>query len=118
MRRRACQDAGRSEAGEGGGEGGLVGGFEEGSAGHEGVSAGGVAVGTGGEVDPAVHFEAKGERAFAAPGGELRQLGQHVAAEGLAAEAGLDGHDEDEVDLGEERFNGADGRSGVEHEAV
>lgn len=60
--------------GEGGDEGGFVGGFEEGGAGHEGVGTGGVAVGTGGEVDAAVHFEAKGERAFAAPRGELSEL--------------------------------------------
>lgn len=108
----------RLEAGESGGEGGLVGGFEEGGAGHKGVGTGGAAFGAVGEVDTTIHFEAKGERAFAAPGGELGQLRQHVAAEGLATEAGLDSHHEDEVDVGEEGFNGADRRAGVEHEAI
>ena len=74
-RRASLPRCGAVRGGEGGGEGGLVGGFEECSAGHEGVRAGGVAVGPGGEIDAAVHFEAKSERAFPAPRGELRQLG-------------------------------------------
>ena len=98
-------------------KGGAVGGLEEGGAGHEGVGAGGAAFGAGLGVDSAVDFEAELEAGLAAPGVELGDLGQHVAAEGLSAEAGLHGHDEKEIDLGEEGLGEFGRRAGVEHEA-
>ena len=44
-------------------------------------------------------LDAKVQAASAAPAGDLLDLGEHFAAEGLAAEAGLDGHEEHEIDL-------------------
>ena len=115
LTKRACVSL---QAGEGGGEGGLVGGLEERGAGHEGIGTGGAAFGGGGEIDPAIHFEAEGERAGAAPRVELDELGQQIATEGLAAEARLDGHDEDEIDVSEEGLDGGGGRAGVEDDAA
>lgn len=83
-------------------EGGAVRCLEKCGAGDEGVGSGGAAFGAGEGVDAAVDFEAKLEAALAAPGVDPGDFGQHVAAEGLPAEAGLHGHDEEEVDLGEE----------------
>jgi len=103
---------------EGRGERGLVGGFEEGRAGDECIRAGLTADGAGGEIDATVDFEAEREVALAAPGVDLLELGHHVGAERLAAETGLDGHDEDKVDLVEERFDGGGGRIGIEDDAA
>lgn len=101
-----------------GGEGGAVGGGEEGGAGHEGIGPGGGAEGTGGEVHAAIDFEAEGEVALGAPGGELAEFGQHGFAEGLAAETGLHGHDEHEVNFGKEGLDGSNGGAGVEHDTA
>lgn len=102
---------------EGGGEGGFVVGFEEGGAGDKGVGPGATAIGGGGEIDAAVNFETEVKRAIAAPGVDLFEFRQQIVAEGLAAEARLDGHDQNEIDHREERFDGGGGRVGIEHEA-
>lgn len=99
-------------------EGGVVGGFEEGGAGDESVGAGGAAFQAGLEVNAAVHFETEGEILFAAPGVELGEFGQHITAKRLSAETGLDGHNEDEIDLGEEVADGYGGGAGIEDDAV
>ena len=93
-------------------------GFEKGGASDEGVGTGGAALPAGGEIDAAVHLEAKGQAAFAAPSVEPHEFFQHVAAEGLPAEAGLHGHDEDEIDFPEIGLDRLGGRAGVENESV
>lgn len=96
----------------------AVGGFEEGGAGDEGVGSGGLAKGRGFEIDAAVDFEPEVQVLFAAPVGELLDFREAIVPEALSAETGLDGHDEDEVDLGEEMFDGVGGGGGVDDDAV
>jgi hypothetical protein len=70
------------------------------------------------QVDAAVDLDPQIE-----PRAPVRQrsscaiLGKHVVAERLAAEAGLDRHDEHEVDLPEERLHGLGRGPGVERDA-
>ena len=79
-----------------------------------GVGAGGAAFGGGGQIDAAVHLKAEGQVARLAPLVDLPQLGQHVAAEGLAAEAGLDGHDQNQVDFAQQVLDGGSGCARVQ----
>ena len=55
---------------------------------------------------------------FAPPGVELCELRQHIAAEGLSAEAGLHGHDQHEVNVGQEVAHRLGGGVGIEDDAV
>lgn len=101
-----------------GGKCGLIGGFEEGGAGDESIRAGLTAFAGGGKIDATIDFEAEREISFTSPRVDLLKLGQHVGAERLTAEPGLDRHDEHEIDVAQERFDGGGGRVGVEHDAA
>jgi hypothetical protein len=95
---------------------GAVAGFVERCAGHEDVGTGAVALGGGAEVDAAVNFEPPSLAAGVAQCDELLQLGQHVAAKWLAAETGLHGHDQHQIDLVEQRLDRAGRRVGIKHD--
>ena len=56
-------------------------------------------------VDPAVHGDRDVQAACGHLGGERLQLGQDVGQEGLAAEAGMDGHHQQQVDPVEVRMD-------------
>ena len=106
------------QLGESGGEGGLVGGFEKRSAGHESIGADGATFGGGGEIDAAVDLESEVEAAGRAPVAELGDLREHVTAEALAAEAGLHGHYQHEIDKRQQRLDGGGGSAGIEDDAA
>lgn len=95
-----------------------AGGGEEGGAGDEGVDTGGEAGGGGGGVDAAVDFDAVGEGAIGAPAVEGADFFEGVGDEFLAAEAGPDGHDEDQLDGFQVGEGGVGGGAGIEGEAA
>jgi hypothetical protein len=76
------------------------------------------AFGARGEIDATVDLEAEIQTAFAPPRIDLLELRQHVAAERLAAEAGLHRHHQHEIDGGEQVFDGGRRRAGIQHDAV
>lgn len=110
--------AGVLQTGEGGDKGRLVGGAEEGSARHKGVGACGAAFRAGDKVDATVDLQSELQAAFAPPRVELAQLRQHVAAKSLPAETRLHGHDEYQVDLGQQRFDGGRRSVRIENDSV
>ena len=72
------------------------------------------AVSRRGKVDAAVHLDPILQRPLAPPGGGLLNLGQRLRNERLATEARVDRHDEQQVDLFQERFGLADGRGRID----
>ncbi len=95
----------------------VIGLGEEEGAGDEDVGAVIEAEARGGEINAAIHFDVNVEVAagdFVAEGGDFWE---HVVHEGLAAEAGLDRHDEDHVAAIEEGEGGVGGGAGFEDEA-
>lgn len=95
----------------------FVFGGEEGASGDEGVGPGFAAEGAGAFVDAAVDFEAETEAALFAPFVDGSDFFEHVAAEALTAEAGLDGHDENEIDRFQVGEKGVGGGVGFDREA-
>lgn len=91
---------------------------EEGGACDDGVGAGGEDVGEGAVVDAAVDFDVVGEPVGFAPCFSGADLVEGFGDEGLAAEACVDGHDEEEVDLVEPWFSGGEGGLAVDGEAA
>lgn len=93
-------------------------GTEEGGACDDGVGAGGEDIGEGAFVDAAVDFDVVGESVGVAPCFGGADLVEGFWDEGLAAEACVDGHDEEEVDLVEPWFSGGEGGLAVDGEAA
>ena len=91
--------------------------FEEAGAADEGVGATAGAFGGGFVGDAAVDFDVEVEAAASAPGGGLLDFWECFVDEGLAAEAWIDRHDEEEVDAVEERFDFVDDGGWVDGEA-
>lgn len=91
-----------------------VGLLEEEGACHEDVGAGFDADTGGIVVDPAVDGDGKFLSAILCPFRDEGDLGDAVGDEGLSAESGVDGHDEDEIGLIEERHEFLDGGLGVD----
>ena len=92
-------------------------GFEYKTARHEGIRPCSKEPAAGIEIDPAVDFYA---RRTAAPGEEGAQLAdflQGMRNERLPAEAGIDAHEQDDVEVLEDVLQGVDGRMGIEGNA-
>ena len=70
-----------------------------------------------GLVDAAIYFYVAGEAALLDDGAEAADLGEHRIDEVLAAEAGIDGHDEGHVNVLKDFFEGDQWRGGVEGHA-
>src|SRR4249919_2722252 len=99
-----------------GDHGAVVGGAEDRAAGDEGVAAG---IGRGANVvglDAAVDLEPDVAPARLDAPAHLLDLLQRRRDEALAAEAGVDAHDEDEVDLVDHPVEDVERRRRVEHE--
>ena len=90
---------------------------EEGGACDDGVGTGGEDIGEGAVVDTAVDFDVIGEPVGFSPCFGGADLVEGFGDEGLAAEACVDGHDEEEVDLVEPWFSGGEGGLAVDGEA-
>ena len=103
-----------AQSGDGGG--GVVGAVD-GAAGHEdpGPGLGGALDGAGG--DSAVDLDAQLEALFAHQAAGPFDLGQHRLDEGLAAESGFYGHEQQEVDAAEQVLDGGQGRGGAQGDA-
>jgi len=84
----------------------MIGLAEEEGAGDEDIGAVEKTEARGGEVNAAVHFDIDGKIAAGDFGAEGGDFWEHVVHKGLAAEAGLDGHDEDHVTELEEGEDG------------
>ena len=87
--------------------------FEDVVSGDEYVGAGFADFGGGGLVDSAVDFEVS----VAEHGAHEPDFFEHLGDEGLAAEAWVDGHDEDHVDGVDEELDVVLGGAGVEDDA-
>ena len=100
--------------------GAVVGLAEDGGAGDEGVRAGGGGLGDVGGFDAAVHFQCDTPSALrfvcVEQGAGLAQLGEGVRDEVLAAEAGVDRHQQYHVEAVEHVFQNGHGGGGVEHQ--
>ena len=114
---RLCRKSGidRAEVADGGFH---VWGAEEGGACDDGIGAGGEDIGEGAVVDAAVDFDVVGEPVGFAPCFGGADLVEGFGDEGLASEASVDGHDEEEVDLVEPWFSGCEGGLAVDGEAA
>ena len=75
----------------------------------EGVGARPGALRSGGEVDSAIHLDAVVEMLVAPPDLGLLHLGKRLDDEWLAAKSGIDGHDQEQVDLFKEWLHDPDG---------
>ena len=110
-------DGGFLETADGGAEVGLA---EEGGAGDEGICAGGEALGGGLRVDAAVDLDFEAEFFLFSPLGGGLDFWEGFGDEGLSAESGVNGHDEEEVDVLEvgagvvDWGGGVEGKSGLE----
>jgi len=89
---------------------------EEGGAGDQGIGARGGAAGGGGAVDAAIDLDAVAEVVVEAVLVGLVDLAENFLAEGLAAEARLDGHAKEQVDMREEGEGAGERRVRVEGE--
>mmetsp|Transcript_156 Transcript_156/g.559 ORF Transcript_156/g.559 Transcript_156/m.559 type:complete len:269 (+) Transcript_156:160-966(+) len=95
----------------------VVGGTEDSRAGHQGVGTcikNLVGIGWG---DTAINLNPWVQTPLVAHGPELPDLVDLALDELLAAKAGVDRHDEDEVDLVQHVLDGLQGSAGVEHNA-
>src|SRR5439155_10005921 len=66
---------------------------------HKGICAGPGALRGCLQIDPAIDFDAVAEMFFPAPRRGLLDFWKHLLHERLAAEAGIDRHDEEHIDL-------------------
>ena len=78
---------------------------EKGRAGHERIGARPRAVGGSGVIDATVHLDAKTEAGLLAPCGGLLDFWQRFGNKTLAAETRINGHDQQDIDLRQERLN-------------
>src|SRR6185503_5562443 len=82
---------------------------EQRCAGHKCVRAGARAFGGRRVVNSAINLDAVAEPALLPPGSSLLHLGQSLRDEALPAETGIDGHDQQNVDLRQIRLRGGNG---------
>lgn len=93
-------------------------GSEEGGAGYDGIGTGPQDVGQGAGVDAAIDFDVVGEAVLVTPCAGGADLVEGFRNQILATEAGLNGHDEEEVDLAEPWFCGGEGGVAIDGEAA
>jgi len=91
-------------------------GAEDGGAGYQGIGAAGYGEGGGFGVDAAVNFDAEAQAVIGAEAGGGFDFRKDLGHEFLAAEAGLDGHEEEEIDLAQKRQCAGEGGAGAQGE--
>ena len=90
---------------------------EHGAAGDQNVCTGADDEGGRIGVDAAVDANLKAQPLGGAHLGQVGDLGQHLGDEGLPSKAGVDGHDQDALQVGQHPFDGTDRSRRVERDA-
>ncbi len=103
-----------SGIGECGDEGSAILGLEESRAGYERICASIATASSGFDVNSTINLDPELKSFVGAPVGDCLNCGKDILPKSLAAEAGRDGHGENEIDLVEKRFDRFGGSSGVE----
>src|SRR6185295_6250170 len=93
----------------------VIGGADYGRAGDDHVRAGPDRGSYGLDILSAIRRDMRRDPELAATRAERRDLRQRLGQEGLAAEAGIDGHDEDDVDQMKDMVDPQDRRRRIDH---